>query len=140
MSAIVEIKRRPFHEAIVDAIYRCTSSLDSDGMVLLRLINETEIPKGRDEIATAIDKHFGSSRKWELVREVKEGLLNQEQTAVNEFASVEKGSSLDELQQRAERLVVLLKDRHPGLMTWNMIFREWLQSLHKIVSQVLNEQ
>ena len=51
----------------------------------------------------------------------------------------EKGINLDELQQEAEKLVSLLKDRQPGLMTWNEFIQERLQNLHRLTSQALDK-
>ena len=39
---------------------------------------------------------------------------------------------LDELQAEAEKLVALLEDRHPGLMTWNMFLQQRLQNLRRL--------
>lgn len=50
-----------------------------------------------------------------------------------------KGVSLDELQQETEKLLSLLKDRQPGLMTWNEFMRERLTALHKLTSLALNK-
>ena len=37
--------------------------------------------------------------------------------------------NLDELQKETERPLALLKDRQPGIMTWNDFMRERLQSV-----------
>ncbi|MFH1112004.1 MAG: hypothetical protein V1712_02950 [Patescibacteria group bacterium] len=47
-------KRRPFHETIIDAIRNASSLKSNDPlMCLAKLIKETEIPKGHDEIIAA---------------------------------------------------------------------------------------
>ena len=50
-----------------------------------------------------------------------------------------QGISLDDLQQETEKLLALLKDRQPGLMTWNEFMHERLQNLHKLTSQALGK-
>lgn len=50
-----------------------------------------------------------------------------------------KGVNLDDLQQEAEKLLFLLKDRQPGLMTWNERLHERLQNLHKLASRALGK-
>lgn len=52
----------------------------------------------------------------------------------------EKGIDLDELQSEAEKLVSLLKDRQPGLMTWNNFLRERLEAIHQLTSKVFNKK
>jgi len=49
------------------------------------------------------------------------------------------GVNLDELQQEVEKLLALLNDRQPGLMTWNEFMWERLQNLHKLTSQGLGK-
>ena len=56
-----------------------------------------------------------------------------------ETTAVKKGISLDELQEETEKLLSLLKNRHPGLVTWNDFMRERLQNLHKLTSQALGK-
>lgn len=48
-----------------------------------------------------------------------------------------KGVNLDELQQEAEKLLSLLNDRQPGLMTWNEFLHERIKKLHALTSQAL---
>lgn len=50
-----------------------------------------------------------------------------------------KGVNLDELQQEAEKLLALLNDRQPGLMTWNEFLHERLHSLHALTSKALGK-
>jgi len=57
-------KRRPFHESVVDAIQHASYS---DMRCLVRLIQETAIPKGHDEIHAAWARRAG-----ELIREMSE--------------------------------------------------------------------
>lgn len=51
-----------------------------------------------------------------------------------------KGVDLDELQEEAEKIVALLKDRHPGLITWNNLLLERVQNLHGLTSQALSKK
>jgi len=49
------------------------------------------------------------------------------------------GVNLDELQQEAEKLVALLKDRQSGLMSWNMLMKERVESIHNMTGEVLGK-
>lgn len=51
----------------------------------------------------------------------------------------ERGINLDELQQEAEKLLSLLKDRQMGLMSWNGCFCERLKSMHALTSRALGK-
>jgi hypothetical protein len=62
---------------------------------------------------------------------------NQKEREMPERVSEERGASLDELQTEAEKLLSLLKDRQPGLATWNMFLYERLQNLYKLTRQAL---
>jgi len=46
---------------------------------------------------------------------------------------------LDELQQEAEKLLALLKDRQIGMMTWDDFMRERLQKIHALTSRALGK-
>lgn len=50
-----------------------------------------------------------------------------------------KGIDLDELQSEADKLVSLLKDRQPGLATWNRLLQERAESLHWLTGQVIGK-
>ena len=50
----------------------------------------------------------------------------------------EKGVNLDELQQEAEKLLALLKDRN-GLIIWNKLLHERLQNLHVLTAKALGK-
>lgn len=52
---------------------------------------------------------------------------------------MEKGINLDELTQEAEKLLGLLNDRQPGLITWNVLLYERLQSLYKLIAPAFNK-
>ncbi len=54
-------------------------------------------------------------------------------------AGMKKGINLDELQQEAEKLLVLLKDRQMGMMTWDDFMRERLQKIHTLTSKALGK-
>lgn len=41
--------------------------------------------------------------------------------------------NLDELQSEVEKLLVLLTDRQPGLITWNMGLNERLEFIQKML-------
>lgn len=92
-----------------------------------------------DEIIVVIDKffHFPGAGKWAReIREVKESILAQKREA-DERKS--EGVDLEDLQKETEKLTALLKDRHPGLMTWNEFMRASLQNLHRLASQALGK-
>lgn len=42
--------------------------------------------------------------------------------------------NLDQLQQEAEKLVSLLKDRQLGLMTWHMLLEERLKAIKQMIA------
>jgi len=46
---------------------------------------------------------------------------------------------LDELQNEAEKLVSLLKDKQTGLMSWNFLLRDRLEKLHELTSEALGK-
>lgn len=41
--------------------------------------------------------------------------------------------NLDELQKETEKLLLLLKDRQTGLMSWNMFLEERLKEIKKLI-------
>lgn len=43
--------------------------------------------------------------------------------------------SLDELQEKLQRTLALLKHRHPGLMTWNQLLSESLKDVKEILDE-----
>ena len=47
------------------------------------------------------------------------------------------GVNLDELQQEAEKLVVLLKNRQPGLPSWNQFLGKRITVIHQMTGQAL---
>jgi len=51
----------------------------------------------------------------------------------------DEGINLDELQQETQKLMALLKDRQPGLTTWNQFLQERLTNLHQLTSQALGK-
>ena len=59
---------------------------------------------------------------------------NERRQKNSEEKSKEEGINLDELQCEAEKLVSLLKDRNPGLMTWNDSLSKQLKSLRDLLS------
>ena len=83
-TATEQTTTRPFHETIVDAIQRCSRVSSGEVFRLIQLIKETKIPKGHDEIMTAIDEHFSPrTEQWAReVREVNESLMEQKASAV----------------------------------------------------------
>jgi len=42
---------------------------------------------------------------------------------------------LNKLQSETEKLLDLLKDRQPGLATWNLLLRERLENLKKLITE-----
>ncbi len=133
MQKTEEQTRRPFHETIVEAISRAPSD---DLACLAKLIIATKVPKGHDEIITAWKKRtvffidtFG----------VSASLLEQKQASAKKPEGEKKGINLDDLQQETEKLLALLNDRQPGLMSWNEFVQERLQNLYKLTSQALDK-
>jgi len=51
-----------------------------------------------------------------------------------------KGVNLDELHQEAKKLVALLDDRQPGLMSWNQFMQERMQKLHALTILGLGQE
>lgn len=47
--------------------------------------------------------------------------------------------NFDKLQEDAEKLVSLLKDRQPGLFTWNAFLHERLRNLRRLTSHALGK-
>lgn len=136
------VKTRPFHETIIEAIGRCPSPRSNQIFNLLELIKETTIPKGHDEIIAAIEEYFNIPNRQAFardIREVKENLLARKRASEEKLANQEKGVNLDELQQEVERILNLLKDRQPGLFTWNGFMHERLQSLYVLISKALGK-
>lgn len=41
--------------------------------------------------------------------------------------------NLNELQTEVEKLLALLKDRHPELMVWNIFLNDRLKSIQKMI-------
>lgn len=50
-----------------------------------------------------------------------------------------RGINLDELQQEIEKLLGLLKDRQPGLISWNEFMMKRLTTLHRLTSKALGK-
>src|SRR3989344_9326613 len=121
MQTTEQTATRPFHETIVWAIMRCASTPEI--LRLFRLIRETKIPKGHDEIIAEIDRFFDfqGSEKWAReIHEVKESILGQKRASADRTEDEKKGVNLDDLQQETENLLVLLRNRQPDRLTWNM--------------------
>ena len=49
----------------------------------------------------------------------------------------EMGAQFSKLQYEAEMLLAVIKDRQPGLMTWDEFLLERLRNLHTITSKLL---
>ena len=62
-----------------------------------------------------------------------------EQTELRPFHDTVGGVNLDELQSEVENLLALIRNRQPGLMSWNKFMREHLQNLHKLTAQALDK-
>lgn len=72
-------------------------------------------------------------------------LLDKLQAEVEKFHSHKssfRGSAtlLDKLQVEVEKLLSLLKDRQPGLMTWNMFLEERLETIQKMITELTQER
>lgn len=48
-------------------------------------------------------------------------------------------ADLNSVQEEAQRLVAILNDRHPGLMTWNMMLAQRLEKVHALTGKVLGK-
>lgn len=130
---------RPFHETIIDAIERISGPVHRDEIFhLIDLILATHIPKGHDAIIKAIDKFFDSlpcsANYLQDIRTVKEHLRTQK-AAIKQHTPVD----LDDLQQETEKLLALLKDRNPRLMSWWESMQHHLQRMHGLISQALDK-
>lgn len=105
--------RRPFHETIVDAIRHCSSPSTGEIIRLFRLIEETKIPKGHDEIIAAIDSYFNfpGANKWSReIREMKESILEQKKAAAQKADDVKPGTSLDDLNGQVTAAIFELEE------------------------------
>ncbi|OGZ29228.1 MAG: hypothetical protein A2427_03040 [Candidatus Nealsonbacteria bacterium RIFOXYC1_FULL_40_7] len=133
-------KTKPFHESIVDEIRRM-NELSEDAKltglgVLAHLIMRTKIPKNHNAIAEAWKDVYGMDDLG-----VVDSLEEQKKAAEEKSKSAgeKKSVNLDDLQQEVEKLLALLKDRQPGLITWNGFMQERLQALHKLTSAVVGK-
>lgn len=48
---------------------------------------------------------------------------------------MKKEIDLNALQKEAEKLLLLLNDRHPDLMTWNTFLYERIENIRKLVNE-----
>lgn len=127
--------KRPFHETIVEMIERSRGWTDNASQDLLKLIKNTSIPKGHEEIISAIDRVFcfKGGAKWRReIEQVKKTILRQ-----NKPKSKEGGVNLNELQSEAEKLLSLLKDRQQGLFSWNQCMHDCLKNMHELTSRIV---
>jgi hypothetical protein len=128
---------RPFHETIVTMIRR--SSRDVELECLARLIKITKIPEGHDEIIMAWRERIKAMCWCGEDLGIPANLLEQKRASTKKTNGEKKCINLDELQQETEKLLALLKDKQPGLMTWNEFVHERLQNLHKLTSRALGK-
>lgn len=136
MQTTEQAAERPFHETIVKAILR---AYGDELQCLATLIRETKIPEGHDEIIAAWNQRRQMMGWGGHDLGVSASLLEQKQASVKKSDGEKKSVSLDDLQQEIEKLLALLKDRQPGLMTWNEFMQKRLQNLHKLTSQALGK-
>jgi hypothetical protein len=54
-------------------------------------------------------------------------------------ATIKKGINLDELQQETEKLLALLRDRQPGMFTWNDFLVERMTKIHTLTTKALGK-
>lgn len=127
---------RPFHETIVKAI-RQASSVELE--CLATLIKATSIPEGHQEIIAAWNQRRKEMCWGTEDLDVPAHLLEQQRSSAAKALAGKGTISLDDLQQETERLLAFLRDRQPGLMTWNGFMRERLQRLHGLISQALRK-
>lgn len=141
-STTEQVSTRPFHETIVGAIRRCSNPSSGEIFHLFQLIKDTNIPQGHYKIIAEIHKFFDflGAEKWAReIREVKESILEQKRANTPKVEGENKGINLDDLQRETEKLSGLLKDRQPGLITWNEALREQLQKMHQLTAQALGK-
>lgn len=134
---------RPFHETIVEAIRTCGPASTGRIFLLTRLIRDTKIPKGHDEILAAIDEFFdfpGSNKYARDLREVRESLLAQKE-AVTKKAGVSETKEVDlnYLQWEAQKLHFCLNDRKPDSAEWKKSLQEIIETMHKLTAQALGK-
>ena len=126
-----QTKFRPFHETIVEAIREAS---DTELWRLATLINKTIIPNGHEEIIAEWKR-----RDCLNFCGVEDSLLEQKKANAKKSEGKKKSIKLDDLQLETEKLLALLNDRQPGLMSWNEFMQERLQNLHRLTSQALGK-
>ncbi|MBI2482262.1 MAG: hypothetical protein HYV76_01730 [Candidatus Vogelbacteria bacterium] len=131
-----QVATRPFHETILEAIRQASST---ELKCLATLIKATKVPKGHDEIVAVWNERRKAMCWDDEDLGVPANLLEQKQANAKKTEGEKKGINLDDLQQETEKLLSLLKDRQPGLMTWNEFMQERLQNLHKLAAQALGK-
>ncbi|MEK7163298.1 MAG: hypothetical protein AAB775_01120 [Patescibacteria group bacterium] len=104
----------------------------------------TNIPKGHDEIITAWNRRrrdmlWGTEDLGVPAYLHAQKLVAMEKSNDTLGTGEKRSVNLDELQQETKKLLALLKDRQPGLMTWNEFLWQRLQNLHKLTSQALGK-
>jgi len=103
---------------------------------------DTKIPKGHDKIIAAVDQFFNfpGAGKWaHAIREVKKFILDQKQASMKKTSAVERGIILYNLQQEAEKLLVILKDRNTDIKMWGLLLGGCLANLHQLTSKALSK-
>ena len=133
---------RPFHETILFSLRSCDLATDEEKVRILRLICQTRIPKGHDEILAAIDEVLSTLdiHKWsDTIRRTKESVLAQKKIAEEENPSKGMDGDLDDLQESARSMLTLLTERHPGAPAWVELFNKGLKKLHEATSRIVNQ-
>lgn len=128
---------RPFHESLVDTILRASSA---ELELLATLIKSTKIPRNHDKIIAAWNQRRKELRWGNVDLGVPASLHEQQEAAAKKAEGGEKQTiNLDDLQQELKMTLALLKDRCPGLVSWNEFLRERLTNLHRLTSQALGK-
>lgn len=136
-----KVHLRPFHETILEAINRCDSPSTGEILRLMKLLRETKIPKGHDEIIDALNKYwdFPGASKWgRHIRETKQAVLNQKPSSVRKTEGIEVEEQLthDNLQVYVDKIYSFLHNREEGCSSWHIALNEELQQLHGLLSKV----
>ncbi len=128
----------PFHKALVKVIGEAVNQAEL--LLIADLIKSTRITSGHDEIVEAYTK-----RVEEVLGIIKDdfdagyfdvifSLMEKKRVVEKENEDMVSGIDLDDLQSRCEKLLSVLKDRHPGLYVWNQTLKQLLMGLNRIIS------
>ena len=143
------ITLRPFHETIVDTIGHCSTFSDDEFVCLLRLVQTTKIPSGHDTIIVAINRRLDlpdtdtrnrHNKCRDYAIDVIESIRKQKKIAEEErLVNKGTGDDLDVLQQDAEQLLSLLKNRGTKTAMWHELWWQRMGLVHSMLSRLLGK-